>query len=157
MPAQVRVFISNSKGYSREVLGLRFISRCVYLVSLRKQIILEGPWHFWLYPYNKKISEREGLDWMSGEALYQESGEALAQAAQGGCGCPIPGGFQGQVGWNPGQPGLVPDLKVGGPTCGKGVGTWWSMGPLPAQVVLWFYEKTWIYSLEGIFLYSCKY
>ena len=38
----------------------------------------------------------------------------LEQAAQRGCGCPIPGGVQGQVGWDPGQPGLV-NGEVGGP------------------------------------------
>jgi len=53
---------------------------------------------------------------MSGS--YQESGEVLAQAAQRGCVCPIPGGVQGQVGWGPGQPGLVLDMEVGG----RGVG-----------------------------------
>ena len=42
----------------------------------------------------------------------------MEQAAQNGCGCPNPGGDQGQVGWSPGQPGLVPDLEVGGPACG---------------------------------------
>ena len=31
----------------------------------------------------------------------------LKQAAHRSCGCPIPGGVQGQVGWGPGQPGLV--------------------------------------------------
>jgi len=41
------------------------------------------------------------------EVLYRGSGEVLEQAAQRGCGCPIPGGVQGQVGWGPGQPGLV--------------------------------------------------
>ena len=46
----------------------------------------------------------------------------LAQAAQRGCGCPIPGGVQGQVGWGPGQPGLLLDMEVGGPACGRGVG-----------------------------------
>ena len=34
------------------------------------------------------------------------------------CGCFIPGSVQAQVGL-----GLVPDLEVGGPACGKGVGT----------------------------------
>jgi len=38
------------------------------------------------------------------------------------CGCPVPGGVQGQVGWGPGQPGLLLDLEVGGPACGRGVG-----------------------------------
>ena len=32
--------------------------------------------------------------------------------------CPIPGGVQGQVGWGPGQPGLVLNGEVGGPACG---------------------------------------
>jgi len=45
----------------------------------------------------------------------------LEQAAQRGCGCPIPGGVQGQVGWGPGQPGLVLSVAVGGPACGWGV------------------------------------
>jgi len=35
----------------------------------------------------------------------------LDQAVQRGCGCPVPGGVQGQVGWGPGQPGLVPNLR----------------------------------------------
>jgi len=45
----------------------------------------------------------------------------LEQAAQKGCGSPIPGGVQDQDGWSPGQPGLVPDLEVGGPACGRGL------------------------------------
>ena len=46
----------------------------------------------------------------------------LAQAAQRGCGCPIPGGVQGQIGWGPGQPGLVLNGEVGFSACGGGVG-----------------------------------
>ena len=57
-----------------------------------------------------------------GEVLYQESGEVLEWDAQRGCGCPIPGGVQGQVGWGPGLPGLVLNVEVGGPACGEGVG-----------------------------------
>ena len=38
----------------------------------------------------------------------------LERAAQRGCGCPIPGGVQGQTGWGPGQPGLV-NGEAGGP------------------------------------------
>ena len=37
----------------------------------------------------------------------------LEQAAQGGCGWPIPGGIQSQVGWDLGQPDLELDLAVG--------------------------------------------
>ena len=53
---------------------------------------------------------------------YQEGGEALTQAAQRDCGCPVPGSVQGQVGWGPGQPGLVINVEVGSPACGGGVG-----------------------------------
>jgi len=33
-----------------------------------------------------------------------------------------PGSVQYQAAWGPGQPGLVPDLEVGGPACGRGFG-----------------------------------
>ena len=55
------------------------------------------------------------------DVLHRESGEVLEQTAQGGCRCSVPGGVQDQVGWVAGQPGLVPDLGVGGPACGSGV------------------------------------
>jgi len=45
----------------------------------------------------------------------------LAQAAQTGCGFSIPGGVPHQVRWGPGQPGLVLDLEVGRPACGRGL------------------------------------
>ena len=57
---------------------------------------------------------------MNGVKL-KEGVEALAQAAQRSCGCPIPGGVQGQVGWGCGQPDLVSgspahgwELELGG-------------------------------------------
>ena len=46
-----------------------------------------------------------------------ECGEALAQAAQRSCGCPTPGGIQGWVGWDPGQP----DIVGGNPAHSKGL------------------------------------
>ena len=46
----------------------------------------------------------------------------LFSFSQRGCGCPISGGVQGQVGWGPGQPGLVLNVEVGGPACGRGAG-----------------------------------
>jgi len=49
--------------------------------------------------------------------LYTEGGDALEQVAQGGCGCPIPGGIQGQAGCGSGQPGLV----VGDPAYSRGL------------------------------------
>jgi len=41
----------------------------------------------------------------------------MAQAAQRSCGCPIPGGAQGQLGWGPGQPEPV----GGNPAHGRGL------------------------------------
>jgi len=75
---------------------------------------------------------------MPGEVLYCESGKVLERAASRGCRCP--GGVQGQVGKGPGQPALVPDLEVGGPACGRGAGTQWSLRPLPTQAILWLYD-----------------
>ena len=48
-----------------------------------------------------------------------ESGEELEHVAQGGCGCPLPGGIQGQAGYVSGQPGLL----VGDPAHSRGVET----------------------------------
>ena len=46
-----------------------------------------------------------------------EVGDPLEQVAQGGCGCPIPGGIQDQAGCGSDQPGLV----VGDPAHSKEV------------------------------------
>ena len=59
-----------------------------------------------------------------------------------GCGCPDPGGVQGQAGWGPGQPVLVLDMEVGGPACGGEVGASWSLRSLPTQVIPWFCDST---------------
>ena len=55
----------------------------------------------------------------------------LEQAAQRGCGCPIPGGVQDQVGWSPGLPGLVPDLEIGGPEVLELDDPWGPLQPKP--------------------------
>ena len=51
--------------------------------------------------------------------FFTQGGDALEQVAQRGCGCPIPGGIQGQAGCGSGQPGLV----VGDPAHSKEVET----------------------------------
>ena len=57
-----------------------------------------------------------------GEVLYSESGEVLEQLPREAVDAPsIPGGVEGQVGWGPGQPGLVWNGEVGGPVCGGGL------------------------------------
>jgi len=53
------------------------------------------------------------------EILHHECSEALAQAAQRSCGCPLPGSVQGQAEWGFEQPGLAEDV----PARGGGAGT----------------------------------
>jgi len=53
------------------------------------------------------------------EILHYEVVEALAQVAQGSCGCSLHGSVQGQAGWNFEQTGLVEDV----PAHGRGLGT----------------------------------
>lgn len=53
--------------------------------------------------------------------FYSGSGEALAQPAHRGCGCPVPGALQVQARWGPGQTGLVLYMEVDGPACFRGV------------------------------------
>jgi len=48
----------------------------------------------------------------------------------------VPDDVQGQVGWGPGQPGLVLNVEVGGPACTGGVGDSWSLRSLPSQAIL---------------------
>ena len=60
----------------------------------------------------------------------------MAQAAQRSCGCPIPGGVQGQVVPVPGQPELV----EGSPAHGRGIGTKRSLRSIPSQNILLFYD-----------------
>ena len=74
-----------------------------------------------LHPWEEKcLKLRQGrfrLD--NRKKFFTEGGDALEQVAQGGCGCPIPAGIQGQAGCGSGQPGLV----VGDPAYSRGVGT----------------------------------
>lgn len=53
------------------------------------------------------------------DILYCEIGEAVEQAAQQGCRCPVPGSIQGQAVWGLEQPGI----EGGGPVSSKGFGT----------------------------------
>ena len=63
---------------------------------------------------------------------------AQIQGAQRSCGCPIPGGIQGQVGWGLGQPDLV---DVNQPNAG--VWNWMGLKVpfnLRHSMILWFYD-----------------
>ena len=64
--------------------------------------------------------------------FHTEGGDALEQVAQEICGCPIPGGIQGQAGCGCGQPGLV----VGDPAHSRGVETQLSLWSFSTQAIL---------------------
>jgi len=99
----------------------------------------------------KVVSFPAGLCWgalrpkflcafLSGESSLPREWWGAGRAAQRGWGCPGPEGVQGQVGWGPGQPGLVLDMDVGGPACSRKVGASWSLRSLPTQAILWFFR-----------------
>jgi len=67
----------------------------------------------------------------------------LEQVAQGGCGCPIPGGIQGQAGCGSGQPGLV----VGDPAHSRGLKLDEHCGPFQPRP---FYDSMILY--DSVFL-----
>ena len=66
---------------------------------------------------NSDRTRRNGLKLRQGrfqvryqeEVFHTKGGDVLEQVAQGRCGCPTPGGIQGQAGCGSGQP----DLMVG--------------------------------------------
>lgn len=49
-----------------------------------------------------------------GKTQQHEGAEALTQAAQRGCGCPVPGSAPGQAGGTFGHPDLVEDVFAHG-------------------------------------------
>ena len=74
------------------------------------------------------INVSYALWWFISSLLWEWWGAETA--AQRGCACSIPGDVQGQVAWGPGQPGLVLNVEVGGPACGRGLETHDPWGPL---------------------------
>jgi len=81
--------------------------------------------------------DRGGLGWILGGSFPPRGWWRTEQVAQGGCGCPIPGGIQGQAGCGSGQPGLL----VGDPAHSRGVETRWSLWSFSTQAIPWFYEN----------------
>jgi len=64
----------------------------------------------------KKIASIKHLPMLL-STLTKQGGDTLEQVAQRGCGCPIPGGIQGQAGCGSGQPGLL----IGDPAHSRGL------------------------------------
>ena len=64
-------------------------------------------------------NEPTWVSWESGTMQLTTSGVGGLESsvAQGGCGCPIPAGIQGQAGCGSGQPGLL----VGDPAHSRGL------------------------------------
>lgn len=62
---------------------------------------------------------KEGRFQLDGRKTFVnlEGADVLEQTDQRGCGCPIPGETQGQVGWETGRP----DLEVGNAAHGRGL------------------------------------
>ena len=58
-----------------------------------------------------------GLQFVFQFYMHAYTAGRLEQVAQGGCGCPIPGGIHGQAGCSSGQPGLL----VGDPAHSRGL------------------------------------
>ena len=86
------------------------------------------------------LNQRTGdSDWMSGASFWLREWWGAGTAVQRACGCSIPGGVQDQVGWGPGQPGLISDMEVGGPGCGRGLELGDSWGPFQPKP---FYDST---------------
>ncbi|KAK4822058.1 hypothetical protein QYF61_008867, partial [Mycteria americana] len=93
------------------------------------------------FQYLKGAYKKMGTDFLAGpvtigqgtgskeEIFYNEGGEALAQVAQRGGRCPIPGNIQGQVGWGSEQPDLVEDVPA---YCREG----WTRWPLKGHGIV---------------------
>jgi len=52
--------------------------------------------------------------------FFTEGGEVVKEAAQRGCGCPIPGGIEARLAGAHGQPHLILHLEAGSPACSMG-------------------------------------
>ena len=62
--------------------------------------------------------ERFRLD-VRGKFFHSDGGEVLEQVTQKGCGCPVPGSVQGQVGWVHKKSDLGIDPAVCNPACSR--------------------------------------
>ena len=74
-----------------------------------------------LAPHSRALCLAHGpapLQQVPAALIIPEGHGMLTQVTERSCGCPIPEGIQGQIGWGPGQPDMVvesgSELKLGG-------------------------------------------
>jgi len=84
--------------------------------------------------------DRGGLGWILGGSFSHRGWWHTGTGCPRSCGCPIPGGIQGQAGCGSGQPGLL----VGDPAQSRGVEARWSLWSFSTQAILWFYDSVMI-------------
>ena len=112
-------------------------------VGYREKVSPEGGWAQQQAALGSRHSTelakfKEHLDSQSYSLIFRwccvdpPVGDALEQAAPGGCGCPIPGGIESQAGCGSGQPSLV----VGTPARSRGVETTRSSWSFSTQAIL---------------------
>ena len=71
----------------------------IYFFLKQVSLSLQTDLPDWTRVNGLKLKEGEFRLDFGKEIIYSEGGEALKHVAQRRCGCPIPGGVQGQVGW----------------------------------------------------------
>ena len=98
----------------------------------------------------KKNIDNVTISWRKEDSGWISGGSSLPRQWWGaGIGCPErlwmphpwrcskPYWMEAWAAWS----SIQLDVEVGGPTCGRGVGAWWSLRSLSTQAILWFYNS----------------